>query len=198
MGRLDVRIVEGRNLVACELVSNPDPYVIVCVEGDKKQTKVCDGTVNPKWDQVLNFMVRDHNSSQLMLEVWNKNPIKDDFMGRYNLSLSGLEQGVVMDTWVQLQQVKQGEVHVRVLAVDFGKIPSTPQPAPGQVPVVQQVVQPAQPQVVYVQQPAPQPQVVYVQQPPAPGYGAPPPQYGAPPPQYGAPPPQYGAPPPQY
>ena len=91
MGRLDVRVVEGRNLVVCELLSNPDPYIIMKMEGDTKQTKVCAGTANPTWDEVLNFMVRDAASAQLMIEVWNKNPIKDDFMGNYHMSISGLE-----------------------------------------------------------------------------------------------------------
>ena len=150
MGKLDVRVVEGRNLVQCEVVSNPDPYVIVCMEGDKKQTKTCDGTVNPKWDQVLNFMVRDEASSQLQIEVWNKNPIKDDFMGKYNMSISGLEMGVVQDVWVQLQQVKQGEIHLRLTATDFGKIPvaTLQQVAPQMSPCIQQVAPSAQPQML--------------------------------------------------
>jgi len=94
---------KGRNLVACETFSNPDPYVMVCMEGTKQQTKVCNGTVNPKWDEVLSSLVRADQSSQLHLEVWNKNPVKDDFTGKYNISISELECGVVQDIWVPLQ-----------------------------------------------------------------------------------------------
>jgi len=120
-GKLDVCILEGRNLVACDTFSNPDPYVIVCMEGTKQQTKVCNNTCNPKWDEVLRVMASDPQSSHLQLEVWNKNPIKDDFMGTCSLSIAELEQGVAKDIWVPLQQVTQGEICIRLTAVDFGK-----------------------------------------------------------------------------
>jgi hypothetical protein len=212
MPRLDVRIIAARNLPDPQVFGMPDPYVKVKLENQKHKTSVIENSVNPRWDEVFKFQIADENSSQLKMELWNSNVLKDDFLGEYVLSLSGLYRGVERDEWLLLKQCKtNSEIHVKILAVDFGLLPpaGTPAvtattsapvaPAPMPVPAVAPVPQPqyvapppAQPQYA---PPAPQPQ--YAQPAPAP-YGAPPqPQYvPAPPAPYGAP--QYAAPAPMY
>jgi hypothetical protein len=165
MGRLDVRIVEARNLPNTELIGKPDPYVVVQVEQSSHKTSVASSTTNPKWDEVFKFVVADPDSCQLELKLWNKNMVSDDFMGLYKMNLSGLERGVVKDQWILLQQCKtNAEIHVRIMAHDFGRTP-----APGQAAQVIQQQPVVMQQPVYqqpmVQQPVVMQQPVYQQQP---------------------------------
>jgi hypothetical protein len=215
MGRLDVRIVEARNLPNTETFGQPDPYVVVTLDNTQHKTSVASSTLNPKWDEVFKFVLADPDSAQLELKLWDKNMISDAFMGQYRMSVAGLTKGIVKDVTCLLQQCKtNAEIRIRLLAHDFGRDPTpaeaaaaglaapagaAPAPAPAPAP------RPAAPQVVY-QQPAPQ-QVVYQQPAPQVVYQAPPvvvqqpvfqqPVYQAPPPQqpafqFGQPQPQPG------
>jgi hypothetical protein len=222
MGRLDVRICEARNLPDPQIFGMPDPYVKIKLENQKHKTSVINNCVNPKWEEVFKFIVADENSSQLKLELWNSNVVRDDFLGEYVLSLSGLQRGVVRDEWFLLKQCKtNSEIRVRILAVDFGLLPpagtTTAQalqgtavppcaPAPYAAPVPVAQPQYIAPQPTYPPQPAYPPQQMPYGAPPAPApYGVPPapapygapayPGYAAPPPTvYPPPAPGYGAP----
>jgi hypothetical protein len=175
MGRIDVRIVEARNLPNTELVGNPDPFVRVSLENQEHKTSAASSTLNPKWDEVFKFVIADPNSAQLELKLWDKNMVSDTFMGQYKMSLSGLTKGVVKEVWCLLQQCKSNaEIHIHLLAHDFGAEPAPGQvqqqavPAPAPVPVViqQQPViyqQPIQQQPVIYQQPIQQQPVIYQQ-----------------------------------
>jgi hypothetical protein len=194
MGRLDVRIVEARNLPDTQWVSKPDPYVKVKLENQSHKTRVMENDLNPKWDEVFKFIVADENTSQLRMELWNSNVVSDEFLGQYVLSLTGLTRGMVRDEWFLLQQCKSNaEIHVRLLAVDFGK-----DPTPDQQKILQNQTQ-------CVSSPVPGAPVAYppqVQQQGPAAYAAPPqggypPQQGGYPPQQGSYPPQPGGYPPQ-
>ncbi|KAK7201943.1 c2 domain protein [Novymonas esmeraldas] len=231
MGRLEIRVCAARNVANLQKIGKPDPYVKVKM-GDKKKTqikyksRVIENNLNPVWNELFKFQVADYDSTQVLFELWNENIMVDDLIGSYNLSINGLTRGVVVDTWAILTGTKgsSSELHLRILAVDFGRDPApgdrviasleqdnmapptnqTYRPpknnSPGSQVIIQQAY-PAAPQ-------GPPLPVVYGGggSPPAPmmgqpyGYGAqpPPPQpygFGAPPP----PPPQpygFGAPPP--
>lgn len=122
MGRLDVRVVAARNLADTQWVSKPDPYCIVRVENQKHKTTVKENNLNPEWNEVFKFVVSDHQSAQVVVEVWNKNVVSDELMGSYSLSLSSLIRGVVRDEWFLLQRSKSNaEIRLRLLAHDFGQ-----------------------------------------------------------------------------
>ena len=176
MGRLDVRIVEARNLPNTETFGKPDPYVKVEIEQTLHKTSVADGTLNPKWDEVFKFVVADPNSAQLVLKLWDSNMASDTYMGEYKMSIAGLTKGVVKDQWCLLQQCKtQGEIHVRLMAHDFGMdAPAGAAPAamaPAPAPMAQPEMQHQQP-MMQQQQPMMQQQPqMGMQQPMAqPGY----------------------------
>lgn len=128
MGRLDVRVVSARNLADTQWVSKPDPYCILRLERQQHKTTVKENNLNPEWNEVFKFTVADENSSQLVVEVWNKNVISDELMGTYKLSLTSLVRGVVSDQWYLLQNSKNNsEIRLRVMAHDFGKEPPVAQ-----------------------------------------------------------------------
>jgi len=210
MGRLDVRIVEARNLPNNEMIGQPDPYVVIHCENSQHKTSVASSTTNPKWDEVFKFVLADPDSSQLELKLWNKNLVSDSFMGSYKMSLGGLVKGIVKDIWILLQQCKtNGEIHIRLLAHDFGRDPTPAEAAavaaPGGAAPGSFVQQPSfvapQPQPVVYQQPQPAAYQQPVYQQPQPVYAQPQAVYQQPQPVYQQPQPVYqqpGYPPQQY
>jgi hypothetical protein len=223
MGRLEIRVCGARNIANLQKVGKPDPYVKVKM-GDKKKTqikyktRVIENNLNPVWNELFKFQVADYDSTQVVFELWNDNVMVDDLLGSYSLSIDGLTRGVVRDMWAILAGTKgsSSELHLRILAVDFGRDPAPtdavissleqdnlqapsnqtyrpPKSNPSTPSVIVQQGYPAAPQgppqpVVYGQPSAIPTYAPMPQAPPLPGYG-----YGAAPqqPQYA-----YGAPPP--
>jgi len=116
------------------------------LEGLIKRTSVCQKQVNPEWNEVFDLAVEDITSAVLNCEMWNKNPVKDDFMGCFSLPLSQLTRGLVVDDWCQLRngEFVTGELHLSILATIFGQQPLAqilPVAIPRQV-VAQEVLRP--------------------------------------------------------
>jgi hypothetical protein len=119
MGRLDVRVVEAKDL------SKPvDTQVKLRLENKSYKTSTVKHSMNPRYDEVFRLLVQDTDSSQLRVELIERGAISDSVIGTYDLSLSGLYMGEVADKWIKLKKTKHGreEVHLRVSATDFGLV----------------------------------------------------------------------------
>jgi len=57
-----------------------DPYIIAKCEKETVRIPTIEDTQNPEWDRSALFFKADPNS-QIEIEIWNKNPIRDQFMG---------------------------------------------------------------------------------------------------------------------
>lgn len=132
MGRFEMCVCSARNIANLQTFGTPDPYVkiSVCDGLEKKshtyKTTVKENDLAPVWNEIFKFQVGDPDMVQIKLDLMNSNLIKDDVLGTYNLSINGLEKGVVKDAWLILQGTKKSttELHVRLLGVDFGASPS--------------------------------------------------------------------------
>ena len=124
MPKLVVEILGARNLHDSQTIGSPDPYVKIRFENNQFKTTAASNTTNPEWNQTFKFNVADEHSAQLEFEIWNSNIVSDDFLGKYQLSLSGLVRGRKQDAWYLLQQSKSNaEIHIALLAEDFGILP---------------------------------------------------------------------------
>ncbi|KPI83986.1 putative c2 domain protein [Leptomonas seymouri] len=130
MGRLEVCICGARRIGDTQKVGIPDPYVKI-IMGDRKKTqikyktKVVQNSLHPVWNEIAKFQIADYDSAQVVFEVWNDNVMVDDLLGSYALSVNGLQRGVVHDMWAILagSKLSSAEIHLQVLAVDFGVEP---------------------------------------------------------------------------
>lgn len=60
---LEVRLLEARNVIACDRGGTSDPYVVAAlvdiagreVKGEKQKTEKINKTLNPKWNATLQF-----------------------------------------------------------------------------------------------------------------------------------------------
>eukprot|EP01006_Ploeotia_vitrea_P054286 TRINITY_DN67869_c5_g1_i1.p2 TRINITY_DN67869_c5_g1~~TRINITY_DN67869_c5_g1_i1.p2 ORF type:complete len:400 (-),score=85.40 TRINITY_DN67869_c5_g1_i1:1719-2918(-) len=169
MGKMEVTVVEGRNLAAKDVDGTSDPFVKLKVGHREVSTRVIKSTLNPRWNEKFTLNVGDEHKDQLLISVWDKDFIGKESLGSYSLSLGNLNKNVPNDMWLNLQRIKRGELHI-VIVPDFGRDTYGQPPPSGYAPTSGY---------------AP---------PPSAGYGAPPASTGYPPASTGYPP--AGAPPP--
>jgi len=54
---LTIQVINGRNLIACDVNGFSDPYVIVTVAGQQKRTKVRKKTLTPVWKESMSYEI---------------------------------------------------------------------------------------------------------------------------------------------
>lgn len=60
-----------------------DPYCVISCEGEKVTTKVVDDTTCPEWNSSAIFYRKSALKKPLKIQIWNKNIIKDQYMGKH-------------------------------------------------------------------------------------------------------------------
>eukprot|EP01114_Cavostelium_apophysatum_P013673 TRINITY_DN3364_c0_g1_i4.p1 TRINITY_DN3364_c0_g1~~TRINITY_DN3364_c0_g1_i4.p1 ORF type:complete len:545 (+),score=110.15 TRINITY_DN3364_c0_g1_i4:209-1636(+) len=132
--KLKVNVISGRNLTSKNGSSKNDPYcelVVLDDQGNKigktLTTKVIKSTLDPTWNQLLEFSVGS-NFSGLKLRCWDKHKFKaDKFLGQVTIKFNTalLSSSEKLDEWVPLQRRKtkeevSGDVH---LQIQYGDLP---------------------------------------------------------------------------
>ncbi|GAB4851993.1 AT3g18370/MYF24_8 [Ancistrocladus abbreviatus] len=111
-GWIELILIEARDLVAADLRGTSDPYVRVQYGNMKRKTKVMYKTLNPQWNQTLEF---PEDGSPLVLQVKDHNAIlAASSIGDCVVEYHRLPPNQVYDKWIPLQGVKKGEIHVQI------------------------------------------------------------------------------------
>eukprot|EP00002_Diphylleia_rotans_P014404 TRINITY_DN2808_c0_g1_i1.p1 TRINITY_DN2808_c0_g1~~TRINITY_DN2808_c0_g1_i1.p1 ORF type:complete len:755 (+),score=160.37 TRINITY_DN2808_c0_g1_i1:49-2313(+) len=111
IGRLWVKVVEGRELAIKDLSGTSDPYCVLSIENQsqrqEQKTEVIDKNLNPVWNEEFNFDVYSQKAI-LQILMWDEDLLsKDDFMGLATIQiLPDLEDGETKDLWFKLKQRK--------------------------------------------------------------------------------------------
>ncbi|XP_036106772.1 extended synaptotagmin-1 [Molossus molossus] len=90
-----------------------DPYAIVRVGTQTFCSRVIDEELNPQWGETYEVIVHEVPGQEVEVEVFDKDPDKDDFLGRMKLDVGKVLQAGVLDDWFPLQG-GQGQVHLRL------------------------------------------------------------------------------------
>ncbi|KAM4699406.1 calpain-5 [Discoglossus pictus] len=80
-----VHVVSATGLKQQDSDGGADPYVIISCEGSKVQSPVLKDTISPKFD-VKGVFYRKKPAQPILIQVWNHNVIKDEFMGQVALT----------------------------------------------------------------------------------------------------------------
>ncbi|ONI09174.1 hypothetical protein PRUPE_5G221900 [Prunus persica] len=111
-GWVELVLIEAKDLIAADLRGTSDPYVRVQYGNLKKRTKVMYKTLNPHWNQTLEF---PDDGSPLLLHVKDHNALlPTSSIGDCVVEYQRLPPNQMSDKWIPLQGVKRGEIHVQV------------------------------------------------------------------------------------
>ncbi|CAN8258897.1 unnamed protein product [Cochlearia groenlandica] len=111
-GLIELVLVEARDLVAADLRGTSDPYVRVQYGEKKQRTKVIYKTLEPKWNQTMEF---PDDGSSLELHVKDHNTLlPTSSIGSCVVEYQRLKPNETADKWIPLQGVTHGEVRVKV------------------------------------------------------------------------------------
>uniref|UniRef100_A0A673WHA1 Uncharacterized LOC115150497 n=1 Tax=Salmo trutta TaxID=8032 RepID=A0A673WHA1_SALTR len=91
-----------------------DPYALCRVGPQTFTSHVVDNTVCPKWGEMYEVIVHEVPGQELEVEVYDKDPDKDDFLGRTKIDLGIVKKSKVVDEWFTLKETKSGRVHFRL------------------------------------------------------------------------------------
>ncbi|KAF8399118.1 hypothetical protein HHK36_014983 [Tetracentron sinense] len=111
-GWIELVLIEARHLIAADIRGTSDPYVRVHYGNKKKRTKVMYKTLNPQWNQTLEF---PDEGSPLELHVKDHNAVlPTSSIGDCAVEYQGLPPNQMADKWIPLQGVKRGEIHIQI------------------------------------------------------------------------------------
>ncbi|CAL4067793.1 unnamed protein product [Meganyctiphanes norvegica] len=111
---LTVKIIEAKNLIPMDANGLSDPYVKVKILTDKdknqkKKTKIVKSTLNPTWNETLQFDITSENQNKrLLIQVWDWDKItQNDFMGCFSFNISDIINKPVHG-WYKLLSEREG------------------------------------------------------------------------------------------
>ncbi|KNC56395.1 uncharacterized protein AMSG_02365 [Thecamonas trahens ATCC 50062] len=110
VGKLEVQVVEARDLMQADRWSQSDPYVVVTFADKWESTYTVSDSNNPVWkkQEPFFFEVRSRKA-KIFVDVFDKNKMeKDVFLGQVEISLEELENGSKRDAWWSLKDRMAG------------------------------------------------------------------------------------------
>ncbi|XP_016120232.1 extended synaptotagmin-1-like, partial [Sinocyclocheilus grahami] len=102
------------NYVKGVMVSMSDPYALLRVGPQTFKSRHLDNTLNPKWDEMYEVIAHEVPGQELEVEVFDKDPDHDDFLGRTKLDLGIVKKSKIVDEWFTLKDTPTGRVHLRL------------------------------------------------------------------------------------
>uniref|UniRef100_A0A8C2Z2P9 Extended synaptotagmin 1 n=1 Tax=Cyclopterus lumpus TaxID=8103 RepID=A0A8C2Z2P9_CYCLU len=124
-GVVRIHLLEAQNLAAKDnyvkgvIAGLSDPYAILRVGPQTFTSKHFDNTDSPKWEEIYEVIVHEVPGQELEVEVYDKDPDQDDFLGRYIyifMSLVYVESlyDWLSSQWFTLKETPSGRVHFRL------------------------------------------------------------------------------------
>ncbi|XP_056316517.1 extended synaptotagmin-1 isoform X1 [Danio aesculapii] len=119
-GVVRIHLLEADNLAAKDnyvkgvMAGMSDPYAIVRVGPQTFKSRHLDNTLSPKWGEVYEVVVHEVPGQELEVEVFDKDPDHDDFLGRTKLDLGIVKKSKIVDEWFNLKDTQTGRVHLRL------------------------------------------------------------------------------------
>ncbi|XP_030410600.1 extended synaptotagmin-1 isoform X1 [Gopherus evgoodei] len=119
-GIVRVHLREARDLQSKDkyvkglIEGKSDPYALVRVGTQVFTSQVIDESLNPAWNETYEFVVHEVPGQELEVEVFDKDPDQDDFLGRMKLDFGEVLKARVLEEWFPLQDSGRGQLHLRL------------------------------------------------------------------------------------
>ncbi|KAK3557158.1 hypothetical protein QTP70_024713 [Hemibagrus guttatus] len=119
-GVVRIHLLEAKSLAAKDnyvkgvMSGMSDPYALIRVGPQTFRSQHKDNTDSPKWGEIYEVIVHEVPGQELEVEVYDKDPDQDDFLGRTKLDLGIVKKAKVVDEWYTLKDAPTGRVHLRL------------------------------------------------------------------------------------
>ncbi|CAI5471707.1 unnamed protein product [Closterium sp. Yama58-4] len=104
VGVLEVKLVEGRDLVNLSLLGTIDPYATLFVRpmpSRTRRSRTIANSVNPLWNHSFDFKVEDPETQRLVIKVWDDQELTASVpVGQAAIVLAELPPLKLVDQWV--------------------------------------------------------------------------------------------------
>ncbi|RLM74308.1 synaptotagmin-5-like [Panicum miliaceum] len=115
-GVLSVTVISGEDLPAMDMNGKSDPYVVLSLKKSKTKykTRVVNESLNPVWNQTFDFVVEDGLHDMLILEVYDHDTFRRDYMGRCILTLTKVMLEEEYKESFNLEGAKSGKLNLHL------------------------------------------------------------------------------------
>uniref|UniRef100_A0A672MX01 Extended synaptotagmin-1-like n=1 Tax=Sinocyclocheilus grahami TaxID=75366 RepID=A0A672MX01_SINGR len=117
-GMLRLHLLEAEDLIAKDnmmgrmVKGKSDPYVKIHIGDAVFKSHVIKENLNPTWNEMYELVMTSRSTSDVLVEIFDKDVDKDDLLGRIKISLQEIIQSQLTDKWFSLSDVKHGRVHM--------------------------------------------------------------------------------------
>ncbi|XP_072238428.1 uncharacterized protein esyt1b [Leuresthes tenuis] len=117
-GLLRIILLEAQNLVAKDnmmggmVMGKSDPYAKISVGEVLFKSDVVKDNLSPVWNEMYEVVMRPQAGQEVQVELYDKDMDKDDFLGRFKVSVADIIHSQYMDQWYTLNDVKSGRVRL--------------------------------------------------------------------------------------
>eukprot|EP00993_Chasmostoma_nieuportense_P002957 NODE_3709_length_916_cov_70.647655_g3557_i0.p1 GENE.NODE_3709_length_916_cov_70.647655_g3557_i0~~NODE_3709_length_916_cov_70.647655_g3557_i0.p1 ORF type:complete len:284 (+),score=67.47 NODE_3709_length_916_cov_70.647655_g3557_i0:58-852(+) len=138
-GTLRIKVLQATGLKDTDIMGLPDPYVLLKLGDEKKKTTIKNSTTDPIWNE--EFYFSSASADQLLhIEIFDKDIVGKDSMGKATVPLSGLKQDTGSELTVPLTNKKGlrlGHLVLQLYPMGFGHSSQPAIPLPSFTPVPQ-------------------------------------------------------------
>ncbi|XP_074351091.1 synaptotagmin-5-like [Apium graveolens] len=132
VGRLEVKLVQAKELTNKDIIGKSDPYAVLYVRPIRSRTKTSktiSNQLNPVWNEHFEFIVEDASTQHLVVKIFDDEGLQaSELIGCAQIRLNELEPGKVKDVWLKLvkdldlqrDNKNRGQVHLELLYCPFG------------------------------------------------------------------------------
>ncbi|XP_053311600.1 extended synaptotagmin-1 [Spea bombifrons] len=119
-GIVRIHLLRARDLSAKDfkvkglIAGKSDPYAIVRVGTQVFTSRIINENLNPVWNEMYEAIVHEVPGQELEVELFDKDPDQDDFLGRMKLDLGEVKKAGILDKWFTVTNTKTGQVHLRL------------------------------------------------------------------------------------
>uniref|UniRef100_A0A8C5F4W6 Extended synaptotagmin-like protein 1a n=1 Tax=Gadus morhua TaxID=8049 RepID=A0A8C5F4W6_GADMO len=119
-GVVRIHLLEAEDLTTKDTVikgfidGKSDPYAVLRVGTQTFTSRHVDSNLNPQWREMYEVIVHEVPGQELEVELFDKDPDQDDFLGRVKVDLDIVKKARVVDEWFSLKDVPSGSVHLRL------------------------------------------------------------------------------------
>ncbi|XP_008432961.1 extended synaptotagmin-2-A isoform X1 [Poecilia reticulata] len=113
-----IHFIEAQNLLAKDRIlgikGKSDPYGLIRVGPKEAKSKVIKDTVNPRWNEVHEFLMYDNTAKTMEIVLFDEDQNDDDKLGNVMIDLTELKKGQIVEEWFDLEDVPKGKLHLKM------------------------------------------------------------------------------------